>query len=350
MHGSSSRNVGLDLARSLAILLVIVQHVMFLGGLSNDGMGFAHKLQARLLEAVSQSCVDVFGILSGYLGVTAVGWRWRRFAGLYLQTWTTGLAVLCGVWAVSALGLVPLTVCGDDWLTALLPLCRDEYWYFTGYLFVFLLAPPINRWLFERTRVGPWLAAAVALAVGGVTAFPGGVDALPLHKGYSAAWLVCLYLFGAALRKAEWTRAVRSGVWFAMAAACVFVTVAQRLVMAALPMAKDLFRDEWTLHHYTSPTVVGAAGALVLGCATLRIASARIAAWTAAASSVAFGVYLIHVQPLFFASLFKGRFAFLDRLPTWAFGVSALAVSLGLFVAFAVLERGRQWVFKRVSK
>ena len=351
MRDSSSRIPGLDLARNLAIFLVIVQHIAFLGGLANDGMGMAHRIQARFLEAISQSCVDLFGLLSGYLGVTASGWKWRKFGKLYLQVWSTGLLVLGGC-ALAGLafpsafgGCLPAR---EDWLTAAFPLLRDEYWYFTGYLFVFLLAPILNQFLFSegRERTGLAIAALLFCVICGMTALPGGVARLPLADGYSAAWLVCLYVLGAALRRLEnRLSSVRTAAFFAVAAAGVAATVAQRIAMASVPALKGLFSDVWTLSFYTSPTVTLVAMSLLLGCARLRFSS-RL---NAALAPCAFGVYLLHVQPFFFHHGFKGHFAFIDRAPDGLFALAVLGTACALYLLFAALEIARQCLVSRVG-
>ncbi len=347
---SSNRNPGLDLVRNLAIFLVVVQHIAFLGGLSNDGMGGVHKLQARFMEAISQCCVDLFGLLSGYLGVAALGWNWKKFGRLWLQVWTTGLLVLAGCAGIGLLcpsafsGSLPSSA---DWLTAACPLLRDEYWYFTGYLFVFLLAPLLNRYVFcaGRERIGFAAAGVLFLIVCGTTVCPGGTGWLPLEKGYSAAWLVCLYVFGAALRRAEGRlRSLRPVVFFVVAALLVSVTAGQRLVMASVPAIKSLFADEWTLHHYTSPTVTLAAAAILLGCARLRPSAfgGLFGHLNATLSPCAFGIYLLHVQPYFFHCGFKGRFAWLDSVPDALFGVTLLLTATVLFLLFAAIEFSRR--------
>ena len=347
---SSNRNSGLDLARNLAIILVLVQHIASLGGLSNDGMGAVHKLQARFIEASSQCCVDLFGLLSGYLGVSVLGWNWKKLGWLWLQVWTTGLLVLAGC---AVVGLAcPSAIPGrlpalTDWLTAACPLLRDEYWYFTGYLFVFLLAPLLNRYAFAAGRewIGFAAAGVLFLLVCGTTVFPGGVGWLPLAKGYSAAWLVCLYVFGAALRRAEGRlRPLRAVVFFGVAALLVVVTAGQRLVMASVPAIKSLFADEWTLSHYTSPTVTLAAAAILLGCARLQPGAfcGLFGRLNAALAPCAFGVYLLHVQPFFFRWMFKGRFMFLDRVPDALFGASVVGTAVVLYLFFATLEAVRR--------
>lgn len=350
MRDSSFRRPGLDLARNLAIILVVVQHIVFLGGLANDDMSFVHKIQARFLEAVSQSCVDLFGLLSGYLGVTSLVWNWRKFGRLWLQVWATGLLVLGGC---SLIGLIcPSVFSGrlptlDDWLTAAFPILRDEYWYFTAYLFVFLLAPLINRFLFAegRERTGYVIAGGMLLLVCGSTVCPGGVDWLPLAKGYSSAWLVGLYILGGALFRLERRLGdMRAGWFFAFAAIGVGITVAQRLLMSVLPSLKEAFADEWTLAHYTSPTVTLTAAALLLGCARLRLTAfgGRLARACAALAPCAFGIYLLHVQPFFFRRGFVGRFAFLDNLPDWLFAGGVLLVAITLYLLLAGLESLRR--------
>ena len=357
MRDFSYRNPGLDLVRNLAIFLVIVQHIAFLGGLANDGMGMAHKLQARFLEALSQSCVDLFGLLSGYLCVAASGWKWRKLGKLYLQVWTTGLFVLGGCALVGLAfpsafhGCLPVR---EDWLTAAFPLLRDEYWYFTGYLFVFLLAPILNQLLFSegRERTGLAVAALLFCVVCGMTALPGGVTRLPLADGYSAAWLVCLYVFGAVLRRFEnRLSSVRTAAFFVLAAAGVAATVAQRIAMAAVPALKSFFSDVWTLSSYTSPTVTLTSMSLLLGCARLKTSSfgGRFLRLNAALASCAFGIYLFHVQPFFFRNVFKGHFAFIDRAPDGLFALVVLGTACALYLLFAGIEVARRYLVSRVG-
>jgi len=338
MHDSSSRNPGLDLARNLAIFLVVVQHIVFLGGLSNDGMGVAHKLQARFLEALSQCCVDLFGLLTGYLCVSVTRWKWSRFGALWLQVWTTGLLTL----GVCALTVLPRPA-RADWLTAAFPLVRGAYWYFTAYAVVFLLAPLLNRVLFAagRERFGLLAAGALFAVTCGITVFPGGSALLPLARGYSAGWLICLYVFGAAARCGERRLgAVKPRTFFLGGLFCVGLTVAQRIAMAHAPALKRLFADEWTLHEYTSPTVTLAALFLLLGCSRLTLG--RFGAWVRTANArlaaCAFGVYLIHVQPFYFVHGFKGRFGWLDRLPDGLFALTVLGTAVAVYLGLAALE------------
>lgn len=322
--------VGIDLARVVAILLVVLQHVLFFGGLPNEG-GVLTRIQMRVLEALSQCCVDLFGLISGYVAYRSARWNLRRFSSLWLQVWFTGLIAL----SVAHL-CFGAPVAKGDLLQALFPLWGDEYWYFTGYSVVFVLAPLLNR----LPRL-PIVLVSLALACG-ITVLPGGVEVLPLDKGYSAAWLVILFVFGAFLREHE-HRLLRSPTrCFAIAGAALVTTVAQRLAMSSCPWLRTLFRDEWTLFYYTSPTTLCLAVFLLLGLVRLKIAPGRTARVVSLLAPCAFGVYLLHVQPVVFNHVWRGSFAWLGRVPTLGFSFAAVAACVGVYALLGGVEMMRR--------
>ncbi len=335
MRMGEKRNYGVDAARILAIFLVVLQHVVFLGGLDNDG-GMFRRLMQRVMEASCQCCVPLFGLITGYVCVRVTKWNWRRLIELWLQVWMTGLLVL------GATALIGCSVTSDDWLRALFPIWFDEYWYFTGYVVVFLLMPYLNR-LPHRNVV----SLALFLVVSAFTCWPGGLRCLPLAKGYSAAWLVILFLFGGTLREIE-TRWTIRPIWcFLFAGAMVGITVAQRLALSSVPALRELFADEWTLLPYTSPTTVLVGAALLLGLSRLDFGEGVLKKAIAVVSPCAFGVYLFHVQPTFFDKIWKGSFITLNALPDLAFVLSVPAVAALVFLGCFALEFVRRKLTKR---
>lgn len=341
------RNPGVDACRVLSMFLIVLGHVVGLGGVDVGEFSSLQKIQSRVLESFAQCGAPVFAIISGYFLVNArFGFaRWRKFAKLWWQVVSTGLLVLA---ACSPF----LATRASDWLTAALPLTRQAYWYFNGYALVFLLAPGLA--MIAKKPCSRWVALVLFLGISATVFFPGGIWMLGLHNGYSGVWLVILAFYGMVLR--NWLKTPPKPVWCGVAAvAAVAVTVAQRVVMAAVPALKDYFENVWTLSSTLSPTEVVLSVALVLGCLQLRLGRrARKLIW--ALSPLTFGVYLLHVQPFFFDNCFKGNFAFIGRLPGWAFAVSALAVSGFIFVALLALEKLRsradpaRWISALTSK
>ena len=189
----------------------------------------------------------------------------------------------------------------------------------------------------------------IFLVVSAFTCWPGGLARLPLEKGYSAAWLVILFLFGGALREFASRRTIRPLRCFLFAGAMVGVMVAQRLVLSSIPRLRALFADEWTLLPYTSPTVVLMAAALLLGLAHLEIRSRLAQKAIGVLAPCAFGVYLLHVQPLFFASVWKGSLAAINALPDALFVLAILAVVVLVYLVCTALELLRRTVCNSIA-
>lgn len=173
---------------------------------------------------------------------------------------------------------------------------------------------------------------------------------LPLNKGYSAAWLVLLFLFGAVLRTYEARLPKKSGPYFLAALGLISVTVGQRLALSAVPVLRQAFGDEWTLLPYTSPTTVLTAMALLLGLAKLEFRSICVCRMVGLMAPCAFGIYLIHVQPAFFERVWKGGFTFLNAVPDSFFGLAVVACALAVFAILCAIEWGRRTVFSALQR
>ena len=319
---------GIDFARIVAILLVILQHLTVSGGLDGDGQSFPWRLGMRLVESMAQPCVDLFALISGYVCLNA-RWRPLRYFGLWLQVVFTSAVIVAAVSCVADGSMA------SEWAKVPLPVFNDTYWYFTGYTVVFLLMPLLN-WLMKRP-FAPFVAFGVVAVVSVLQAF--GADGLlkVFNNGYSSAWLVLLYLVGAGLKSVD-SKLPRSPLpYFALALCCLAGTMGQRLAVGYF---------EWTLFSFVSPTNTVAAAALLLG--LLRLPEPRrFTGLVRALSGAAFGVYLWHVHPLFFTHFWRESFVFFKRVPGWACAPAVIATAVVIFMALAVLELLRIRLFAR---
>lgn len=71
------RNVGADVIRVLAMLMVSVLHVNFLSGCTSCFPNY-------LYETVCIQAVNLFAMLTGYLCIEA-GWKIRRYINMWFQ-------------------------------------------------------------------------------------------------------------------------------------------------------------------------------------------------------------------------------------------------------------------------
>ena len=323
---AEQRNLGIDLARIVAMVLVILFHFFDWGGVD---AAKANSVSLHYARVLSWCCIDVFALISGYVAIGRT-WHFSRWINLWMQVFVTGL--VCGVVVCVLYGLRPSSL---DISKVILPVVSREYWYFTDYTLLFFLMP------FLRTEKLTNKDFALILGLGFVVFCVCKVarfgDTFNMHGGFSAVWLVYLYLLGAYLRRQ--TFKICRSTW-ALAFAIPLLGV---LLLYLFPLAyRKLFCG------YTAPMVVVESLLIVAILAHLKIDSIVARKIIAFFAPTTFGVYLWHCQPLVLAYIFKDRFVFLQDVPVLS-GAAAFFCALGLFVSIALLEKVRIGVFGYVT-
>lgn len=80
----NNRNVGIELARIAAMFLVIVMHINTQGGIFDALQPLScNYIVEWFLLCVTYCAVDLFAIISGYVGVNS-GFRYSRILNLWL--------------------------------------------------------------------------------------------------------------------------------------------------------------------------------------------------------------------------------------------------------------------------
>ena len=191
---NKERMYGIDVARIFAMFLVLLFHMQ--GVLSGfGGSGFTGKV----LNAASIACVDLFALISGYVGV-ASRFRWSRIASLWIQTVFTGFVVVAVGMAV---GIFSPSM--KDWGKVFMPISSHAYWYLTEYFLMFLFTPFLNAG-FSMLSKRQIIVLSTVMFVG-IVAVPSlnpcGSDTYLLGNGLSTMWLIICYFFGGAIRTVD---------------------------------------------------------------------------------------------------------------------------------------------------
>ena len=333
------RNYGVDLAKALAMFLVVLLHLCTEGGaLPSAGAGLC---VGSYVKSLSWCCVDLFALVSGYLGVTGHP-SFRKWGRLWLQVFVTG-ALMTAVCRF-AFGE---PVSGVRWSQLFLPVTASTYWYFTAYTGLYCLMPALNLGLRALTRRQALGVSAGLLAVA-LSASVGARDIFGLYRGYSMAWLIVLYVLGGVIRLhvPKFPR-----VRWCLAAAFLLpaLTAAQQVLVVRFPSQTACFGSRALTGEYISPVVLLTAVALLMACLQVRVVSPRAKAVFAFYSSTAFGVYLLHVHPMFFYGFLRDRFRPLGEFGDahawqWVLAVIVLAFVFHLF--FALVEKARKSIFR----
>lgn len=298
------KNYGIDTLRMIAMFMVTILHILAQGGTLNASGRFTSQYEAGwFLQTAAFCAVDIYALISGYVWVYAK-YRYRNIIELWLQVLFYTLSITALFWA-----FVPSSVSAMEWMKALFPVMFNQYWYFSSYVALFIFIPLLNIVLEKMEKRQLQFCIGIILFFFSCIQTVFYSDVFGTNDGYSAIWLMILYLVGGYIRKYGRSiegKATRFLVGY--------------FIMVGFTWLSKLFIEILTLHFLgevragnylisnKSPTILFAAVFLLLFFERIRISSfwKRIICFC---SPMAFGVYLIHNHPLVFYYLMKDRFS-----------------------------------------
>ncbi len=344
---NAGRNYGLDLLRILSMFFIVNLHVLGQGGAMARISSRPQTYYAVwFVETCAYCAVDLYGMLSGYVGVDSK-YRPARILELWAQVFFYSAGITLLYW-IFAPGLLE----EDSLWKAVFPVSWKTYWYFSSYVGVFVLMPYLNKMINSLSRREiRRLAVTLFLVFSVGTALPkvNGSDFLQLIGGYSFAWLLILYLFGACLKKMElrrWRRRWYLLSYFGLVSfSWIFKIVVENYTRAVYGEAKygRLFTG------YCAPTIFLAAVCLFLIFERLEIRSESKRRWIAWSSPLAFSVYLIHTQPLIWSNILKGAFGPIAYWPPYGAVPAVLLAAALIYLVCSLIDGGRRWLFGRLK-
>lgn len=323
------RNVGADVIRVLAMLMVCVLHV-------NNLSGGMESFPNCLYEMVCIQAVNLFAMLTGYLCIEA-GWKIRRYMNLWFQVAFYAVGGLLLGCVLKRAGM--FEAYHPPILKVLLPVpLAGGYWYFTAYTAVFLLIPFLNRLIKNLSqREAGTLFLIVALCLPLMSSLPGYGHIY--HTGYNMVWLTALYVMGAYLRlyPLPWSRTM----------ACITLIGSLSIQTVLFGLGSKCIVS--MLMVYAFPLVVLSSVCMFHLCIGLPIKSPGIVGVVTYLTPLAFGVYLAQCHPFSWHALQKilGLLHYHVGDVWWYVPVFALALFAGcLFVDWC---RARLFSMLRVS-
>lgn len=351
MKLSEKRNYGIDLLRITAMVMVAILHTIMQGGAISGLTPQTNQYKAAwFLEIAAYCAVNCYALISGYVGIRAK-YKYSNFAVLWLRVvfYTISITIVYAVF-------FPGTVGPAQWLGAFFPVMGYQYWYFTEYLGLFLFIPLLNMGMNALSR-----RQARTLIVGLIfgfsflqTLFCGlrfetfPTNAFVTSSGYSALWLIVLYVIGAYLGK---YRVLEKWPVWKLFLGYAFLCVSTWLFkMGMRTSSSELLLNskmDSALVSYISPTILGAAIFLVLLFERLRL-SVTVKKIVAFLSPCAFSVYLIHTNKLVWNNLIDGLFEGYASLRTVLYVPAILGSALAIFAVCITIDLGREWIFRKL--
>ena len=295
-----------------------------------------------LLETGATCAVNCYGLISGYVGIKSTFRPWKLLL-LYLQVWFWSVLLFL-VFGLSHPGWITVAVVQK----AFLPVTFKSYWYFTGYVALFLMMPFLNTGIQAMTK---WMQRSLALALIAVfsvsTMLPKlfSSDFLSLVGGYSFLWLLVLYVIGACLREGGFTAPSGRKLVLLYTGMVMLAWIYKILMENATRKYLGEARYGKLFITYTSLPM------LVCGlCMLLLFARLRLGTWmnkmVKVCSPAALGIYIIHAHPVIWENILKKRFSWIHNLSPLPAAAAVLGSALLLFVFCLCLELLRIRLFE----
>lgn len=335
VKNQTTRNQGVDLLRNLSMFMVVMLHVLGLGGLLAATQGQTVKHESLKVIHIGAMCaVNCYGLISGYVGYRSK-WRLSSIANLWLQVflYSAGFGVIFYLLMPDAVGLKAL-------VKLCLPVLMQRYWYFTAYFALFFTMPLLNAAIDRINRRQFEISFGILLFLLTVCQQTVMVNnPFGTNSGYSYLWLVVLYCVGAYLGKydVKFKRPVKA---FLLYIGCVAVCWAAQFAMKRLGIGSPN-----RLEGYNSPFV------FLMGVALVTLfANMHVPKWLAKVSAifapVSFGVYLIHLHPFVHDYVMLDVFVSLAKLPAWTMIPLSIGLTVGIFLLCSAIDYVRLGLFR----
>lgn len=319
------RNYGIDLLRVVAAFYVIILHTINRGGIVHAVTDGSYQQMLCNILLISAMCaVNIFGIISGYVGYRE---PFKKITySSYLPLWLT-VVFYCVLSSGICLYLFPGSVTSMDFVKSFFPLTKDLFWYFSAYTLVYFFSPFLNKILYFSSEKELKQLFFFICCILATIDYIG--ESFQMAYGYSAIWLMLLYLVGGIIKKTGIGSKLPVPVAFLaiiIIDICFFYISFQQSNFEFLIFNLDFV----VCKSYVTPVYLTTAILHVLLFSKLKFGplGKRIIQLSAPA---AFSVYIANTNPAFWNNLMNGRFA------QWAFSSPAgILVRTTLFSAVFV--------------
>ena len=338
------RNFGIDLLRLVSMLMVVMLHVLYQGGIltSVKEMSFKGEL-LWFVEIICYCAVNCFALISGYVGLFSR----NKKSGL-ISIWIQVIFYSVGIKLIETVVLLAMgkSIEVKSIITAFFPLIFDTNWYFTAYFCLFFFVPFYNYIInnMERKQVKGLIAVIIVLFSIVGTIKPNRTWGVEL--GYSFVWLSAMYIIGAYLAKYKPFANISKKKSFAFFTGSIVLTMMSRLALLFVTYKiKGVPSHGLYFVTYTSPLMIIAAVSLLNLFSKMEIGGIgkKIIGFLA---PTAFGVYIIHTNPVIYDKLLLNCFDFIVKYNAFIVLAFAIGACLAIFLSCALIDKVRIVLFK----
>lgn len=322
MVTNKTRYIGIECCRIIAMLMICNLHVLGIGGVL-DKVGNQKDIYyflANILEAFSYPAVNIFILISGYVGLYSQ-FSYKKMSKFWLQIIFYTISITLTFAVFSKLSVTP-----TEWFYALTPISNGQYWYMSCYFGLMLIAPLLNQAILTMKK-----ELLLPIITGGFIYFSiiptiFKQDSLGIWRGYSVLLMILLYIVGAIIRKFKYESYFQS-----------WKVILGILLLTSLTFVLYFFNyEQW--RSYSSPTVTFQGILIFLLCLSIKNIPPSLEKIVLLLSPLTLGVYLFHVHPLIFRRIIPTIHTLVEEQEFSMFVIIILVMTLVLFFSGAIIE------------
>lgn len=286
------RNWGIETLRMLAMFMVLILHILRQDGVLTAGKQYPVQYKtAWFLEIAAYCAVNCYALISGYVGIRRP-YKYTSIIELWLRVLFYSILGTFVVYLIN-----PGQVGRSEWIKALFPIMKSQYWFFTAYFAAFFFLPVSIMAAKKLTKKQYTMLLIGLIIVLSLLPTLFRTDAFQMRGGYCAVWLLVLYMIGGYIRIYGLFENRGKLLWGVGYLIIITLTWLSKMLLERLGKNGNI------LVSYTSPTILLAA-LMLLGLFKEVHFSTGVAKWLRYISPAVFSVYLIHANPLMWSNVF----------------------------------------------
>lgn len=336
------RNIGIDLLKILAMIMIVTHHILEHGGiLQSAEFGTFKYYFLWYLQIICLCAVNCYAMASGFLLYNGK-FKFSRILNLYLQVITYSVIILVIFYI-----LKPSVISKDNLFASIFPFSFNSYWYFTSYIPVAFLFPFFNKLIdilpkkqFEYLLIFCFFVFSALPTII-------GRDILQIVFGFSATWLIALYFLGAYIKKYknEFRPKFKYILYFFLSVTSVWI-LKYFMDKTGINIFNNNGNSSDYLLKYTSPFILAMAISLFMFCINIKPKGELVNKIIIVLSAATFGVYIIHINILIKVEILSKVFIPYMDLTT---GKLFLVIIVGMIIIYTlctIIEEIRIKLFK----
>ena len=326
MTAKKTKHIGIECCRILAMLMICNLHVLGMGGILEkvDSQKDFYYIFANFLEAFSYSAVNIYILISGYVGLYSQ-FSYKKMFSFWVQIifYTISITFVFAIFSKSSVNL-------SDWFSAFTPISHGQYWYMSCYFGLVLIAPFLNQAVLtlKKELLLPIISGAFIYFSVIPTVFK--QDTLGLWGGYSVLWMILLYTLGAIIRKFNY----ESHFQIRNVSGLILFLTSLTFILCWFGY------EQW--RSYISPTVTLQGIAIFLLFLKIKNLPLTFKRLVLLVSPLTLGIYLFHVHPLIFRRIIPNIYTLVEEQELLMFVIIILVMTLILFFSGAIIEYFRK--------